>query len=255
MSILTGDGLRGRVRVFSTMGTVVSLTLPGPVREAGWADGPEQIFTAADRRFSLYRSDSEVSLIAAGMATLPGSSAELRRMYALALDWRTATGGDFTPHRPDGVVDLSGVVKSWAVAASGAWLHSEGYPDWCLNAGGDVLCSGTADDGEPWHVGIVDPQARQSLLGGIVASAARPAVATSGSAERGDHIWRRAGVRAEFVQVTVRAADIITADVLATAVIAGGTRALNHASSAWPVDILAVRPDGSLLATPGFARH
>ncbi|MCY0905388.1 FAD:protein FMN transferase [Arthrobacter sp. H14-L1] len=255
MSILTAEGLQSGVRVFSTMGTVLSLTVRGPVREAGWADGPEQIFTAADHRFSLYRSDSELSLIAAGEAALAGSSAELRRMYAMALGWRTATGGDFTPHRPDGVVDLSGVVKSWAMAASGAWLHSEGYPDWCLNAGGDVLCSGTADDGEPWHVGIVDPQARQSLLSSIVASAARPAVATSGSAERGEHIWRRPGVRADFIQVTVRAADIITADVLATAIIAGGTRSLDHASSAWPVDILAVRQDGSLLATPGFARH
>ncbi len=255
MSPLTGDGLRGTVCVFRTMGTVISLTLPGPAREASWPDGPERIFTAADGRFSLYRSDSELSLIAAGEATLAGSSAELRRMYTLALDWRAATGGDFTAHRPDGVVDLSGVVKSWAMAASGAWLHSEGYPDWCLNAGGDVLCSGSADDGVPWDIGIVDPQARQSLLGSIVASAARPAVATSGSAERGEHIWRRPGVRADFLQVTVRAADIMTADVLATAIMAGGARALDHASSAWPVDILAVCRDGSLLATPGFARR
>ncbi len=243
------------VRVFKTMGTVVSVTLARPPRHERWADGVEWIFAAADRRFSLYRPDSELSLIAAGAATLTDSSRAMRQMYALALEWRTATGGDFTPHRPDGVLDLSGVVKACAAAESAAWLHSEGHLAWCLNAGGDVLCSGAKADDGPWQVGIVDPGDKHSLLTTIAATADRSAVATSGSAERGEHVWRRPGVGRDFIQVTVRAADIVTADVLATAIVAGGSRSLDHSSSAWPVDILAVRQDGSLLATPGFASH
>ncbi|WP_434613111.1 FAD:protein FMN transferase [Arthrobacter sp. A5] len=243
------------VRVLRTMGTVVSVTLSQGPRQERWADGVERIFADADRRFSLYRPDSELSRIAAGAVALPDSSPAMRRMYALALHWRTVTNGEFTPHRPDGVLDLSGVVKACAAAAAGEWLHSEGHRDWCLNAGGDVLCSGTAGDGGGWQVGIVDPADRTSLLGSIAATPALPAVATSGSAERGEHIWRRPGTSMEFVQVTVRAADIITADVLATAITAGGSAALHRFSSELPIDVLAVRRDGGLLATPGFVRH
>ena len=77
------------------------------------------------------------------------------------------------------------------------------------------------------------------------------ALATSGSAERGEHIWRLGG-GAGFVQVTVAAADIVTADVLATAIVSGGTPTLNLATDNWDVAVLAIRADGSMLATPAF---
>jgi thiamine biosynthesis lipoprotein len=80
----------------------------------------------------------------------------------------------------------------------------------------------------------------------------RRALATSGSAERGDHIWTAGTRGAEFVQVSVAAADIVMADVLATAIVAGGTAMLHRATDHWDVDVLAVRRDGELLGTPGF---
>jgi FAD:protein FMN transferase len=48
------------------------------------------------------------------------------------------------------------------------------------------------------------------------------------------------------------AGDIVTADVLATAIFAGGVPMLDRAADGWDVDVLAVRADGQLLATPGF---
>jgi thiamine biosynthesis lipoprotein len=56
----------------------------------------------------------------------------------------------------------------------------------------------------------------------------------------------------EFVQVSVAAADVVTADVLATAIVAGGIPMLNRATAMWDIDVLAVRADGDLLATQGF---
>jgi thiamine biosynthesis lipoprotein len=56
----------------------------------------------------------------------------------------------------------------------------------------------------------------------------------------------------EFVQVSVAAADVVTADVLATAIVAGGIPMLNRATDMWDIDVLAVRADGDLLATQGF---
>ena len=97
--------------------------------------------------------------------------------------------------------------------------------DWCLNAGGDVLVSGIQASGEPWTVGIVDPDDRGRLWTQIDMHPGRMAVATSGIQERGEHVWRMVS-DTTFTQVTVAAADIETADVLATAILSGGIATL-----------------------------
>jgi thiamine biosynthesis lipoprotein len=223
------------IYVFEAMGTVVSIEPPLRVPEL------ERVFADLNARFSLYRPDSELSRIADGSLRMMDASAELRDAYARALEWRSLTGGAFTPHRPDGVIDLSGIVKALAMDAAGALLAD--VDDWILNAGGDVLTSGQSAT-----VGIVDPFDRSQLLTSVRLGGSRRAVATSGSAERGDHIWGRGG----FAQVTVVADDIITADVLATAIASGGVETLNASTSAWDVDVLAIDPAGNLFATPGF---
>lgn len=233
-------------QTFDTMGTVVSLEWPGSKSQL---TAVRDVFEAADRRFSLYRPDSELRRIADGSLELVDASAELREVYATALGWRGETGGAFTPHRPDDALDLNGIVKAWAMADAGRAL---GENDWCLNVGGDVLVSGQAGPGAPWVVGIVDPADRAGLLTSVPVVGSRRAVATSGSAERGDHIWTRGRERAEFAQVTVLADDIVTADVLATAIVAGGAASLDDLTGRFDVDVLTVDHEGGLRATPGM---
>lgn len=237
--------------VFVTMGTVVSLD----VSDADAAVAPfaviERVFADADARFSLYRDDSELSRINAGRTGLIDASTELRAAYELAADWRVRTGGTFTPTRPDGLLDLNGVVKAVAMRDAGAVLDAAGCRDWTLVVGGDMLASGRAPGGTPWVTGIIDPADRTALLCAIELRASRRAMATSGSAERGDHIWK-AGMATEYIQVTVVADDILTADVLATAIIAGGERMLREACERWDIDVLTVDVAGELTATPGF---
>ncbi|MCG2623292.1 FAD:protein FMN transferase [Arthrobacter sp. I2-34] len=241
-------------RVFDSMGTVVSLT-------AGAADGildeaaaaVEGTFAGYDRRFSLYRPDSELSRIAARELSLAAAGPKVREMYALAMHWQLEANGVFTPVRTDGVLDLSGVVKAAAIRDAGEVLLGLGLTDWCLNAGGDVLTHGGPGPGAAWRAGIVDPADRGALLADVTLGPGRQALATSGSSERGAHIWSPAGAE-PLAQVSVLAADIVTADVLATAVLAGGVPLLEEAVRRWPVQVLAVRPDGSLLGTPGWKR-
>jgi thiamine biosynthesis lipoprotein len=225
------------IYVFETMGTVVSIEPPLKVPEI------ERVFADFDARFSLYRPESELSRVASGGVSMIDASPELRNAYAQALEWRSLTGGAFTPHRPDGVIDLSGIVKALAMGEAATLLGTSG--DWILNAGGDVVTSG-----QPTTVGITDPFDRNQLLTSVRLGGSRRAVATSGTIERGDHIWGRGG----FAQVTVVADDIVTADVLATAIVAGGSDALNASTTAWDIDVLAIDLDGNLFATPGFTR-
>jgi thiamine biosynthesis lipoprotein len=236
--------------VFSTMGTVVSLTYDG-ARDADLG-GLEETFACYDSRFSLYRPDSELSRIRAGELSLAESSDQLREVYSIALEWRESTHGEFTPHRPDGVIDLSGVVKALAMKEAGIGLVSHGAIDWCLNVGGDVLVAGLDQTRDAWSIGIVDPLDRNALLTAASLRGSRRACATSGSAERGDHIWTIGAAPVVFVQATVLADDIVTADVLATTIIAGGPAALDQICATWDVDVLTIDRAGELRITPGF---
>jgi len=259
-------------RTFQCMGTVISLALPAgaALNGEGVLEGAtaaiERVFAGLDATFSLYRPDSEASRLARGEVTLRDASAAFRARFADATGWRLLTDGFFTPERPDGVLDLSGIIKGYAIDQAAVALESSSIEDWCLNAGGDVLVNGSPapGTGSPWLAGIVDPQDRRSLLSGfsLGGTGRFTALATSGTAERGNHIWRAGADRArggraglgplDFRQVSVAAADILTADVLATAVVAGGRRMLDWATDSWDVEVLAVLGSGELLATPGF---
>ena len=148
----------GTGEVFTSMGTVVSLRADGDTdviaRSAAVA---ASVFDRWDRRCSLFRTDSELSRVARGELALTKAGTELRNAYALAVAWRARTGGAFTPHRADGVIDLNGVVKAVAIAEAGEALRAMGVAGWGIDAGGDVLVSGPRSDGSPWLVGIVDP--------------------------------------------------------------------------------------------------
>lgn len=228
--------------VFKAMGTSVSVQGPAPLMGE-----VEAAFEKLERRFSLFRPTSEASRIAGGDLLLTRASQEMREMYSLAHDWRLATGGAFRPHRPDGVIDLGGVVKAKAIEAAGEILASRSLP-WLINAGGDVL-----GDGSPWVVGIVDPADRSKLLTEFTTSAELPAVATSGVAERGEHIWR-AGTPDVFSQVTVAGPDIVTADVLATAIMAAGVELLDEIVDNYGVQVIAITRSGNIWATPAFRK-
>ncbi|MGX1163392.1 thiamine biosynthesis lipoprotein [Arthrobacter sp. SLBN-100] len=265
-----------KARTFNCMGTVISLTVPAkslPIAPSPQRLGPggqpaddelaaaaavvERTFRELDQTFSLYRRGSEASALARGELALPDASAVTRDLFAEALEWRLNTEGAFTPERADGVLDLSGLVKGHAIREAATSLLALGLFDWCLNAGGDVLVSGSPRPGsdEAWHTGIVDPSDRTALLAGCDLGNGRrrhAALATSGSAERGDHIWSASASGPDFAQVSVLAEDIVTADVLATAIFAGGVPMMNRATEGWEIDVLAVRTDGQLLATPGF---
>jgi thiamine biosynthesis lipoprotein len=236
--------------VFETMGTVVSIMFREYPASAEVLAEVEANFANWDARYSLYRNDSELSRIAAGDLALTDASEHLRATYATATEWRAATGGAFTSHRPDGVLDLSGVVKALAIASAGERLDSAGAHEWGINVGGDVMVD-PAD--RPWNIGIVDPADRGEFLTSVTLSGSRRACATSGNAERGDHIWT-VGSSADFAQATVMADDILTADVLATAIISGGAAMLDEACARWSIDVITVDHDGGIRMTPGAVR-
>lgn len=240
------------IHTFHSMGTVISVRVPDAdaatdarrnALDRAVSDA-QAAFDRLDERFSLYREESEASRIARGELSLASSSEEMREAYAESLEWRSRTSGAFTPHRPDGVIDLSGTIKAVGIQRAAEALHALGFDRFLLNAGGDILASGEPADG--WVAGIIDPADRSQVLSAVHLTEGLPAMATSGSAERGEHIWMRSETEETFAQVTVIAADILTADVLATAIISGGQTALDDATAQFRIAVLTVDVEGNL---------
>jgi len=233
-----------------TVASVIALSAPADALFDGATERLRAIFERWEAEFSRYRPESPASAVADGRLRLQDSSVLHRETYARAIEWRNRTAGAFDPHRGDGSIDLAGIVKATAMEDAGEQLQRLGWLDWCLNVGGDVLTAGSID-GRAWSVGIVHPKDRSRLWRTMALDDGRRAVATSGTAERGEHIWRiRAGTDADsrIIQCSVVAADIVTADVLATAIVAGGPRMAEQAASDWNVRVLAAFDDGRVLS-------
>jgi len=226
------------------MGTVVSLDLRVPAPDELVARA-FAVFDEAEARFSPFRADSELSQVGRGELALTDASAELREVLAIGDAFDRASGGAFAL-RHDDRLDANGVVKGWAAQRAADLLRDSGVTDFCLNAGGDLVTRGAPAPRQRWQAGIRDPRDPGRLLGVIVLG--ESAMATSGSYERGPHIFDgRSGESAgHWASVTVIDADLTVADVLATAVYAMGAEGPAWAHREFGSSVVAARPDGTV---------
>jgi thiamine biosynthesis lipoprotein len=198
--------------------------------------------------FSTFRADSEISRINRGECTPADCSAEVCDVLD-ACHWLDhASGGAFSafvPERP-AVLDPSGFVKGWATDRATRALTDAGFAHWCVNAGGDVVVSGSPGAARRWRVGISDPLDAHVVRATVEVDAG--AVATSGTAARGDHLWDgRTGTRvAPFASFTVIGPSLTWADAFATAGFAMGDDGVDWVDSFAGYQALAIRADGSI---------
>lgn len=206
-----------------------------------------------DATFSLWRPETPMARLSAGQLTTRELPEEALGVLRLCVQATRATGGAFTARRPDGRIDPTGLVKGWAIARVGTLLRRAGLRHWCVNGAGDILVHGQARPGEPWAVGVVDPDQPGQLLDAVRLT--HGAVATSGTAERGAHLWNPlpdSGSRPPR-SVTVVSRDILTSDVLATAATAYGERAISWLEARSGVEALVVDHRGQVATTSGWA--
>jgi thiamine biosynthesis lipoprotein len=253
MRIPTRDPARRRAEPI--MGTVVSLTAPDGGADSSVADGAFAWLHEVDRRFSPFRTNSEVSRLMRSPSLEPSPlSLELAEILELCDVVRDLSAGafDIRRHRPDGAPDPTGVVKGWAVDHAGAILEQGGIGRFCLAAGGDVLVQGGRAPWLPWRIGIAHPTVRGAVA--LTLAAARLAVATSGTTERGQHIVDgRSGQAAhELLTLTVAGPSLAHADAYATAAFAMGPSGVRWVESLPGYAACATTPDGRLITGRGL---
>ena len=111
------------------------------------------VLLEVDRVFSTYRSDSFVSRLGRGeigVADCPDEVAEVLALGALAEERSHGAFRVVLPG-PDGapMLDPSGVVKGWAVERAAEHLRRLDETDFCLSAGGDMVCRTLDPGNEP----------------------------------------------------------------------------------------------------------
>lgn len=236
------------------MGLPISIHRRGaPVDDDAFAARVFQDLRAAETMFSPYRADSLLTRLTAGEVTeseLPQAFAAVLR---LAADFQELTDGAFDV-RFSGELDPSGLVKGRATEQASRWLPPDAY----LNAGGDMVIK---SPDLPWRIGIEHPSDPTGLL--AVLSVQNAAVATSGTAHRGEHILdprtRRAatGLR----QTSVVGPTLTEADVWATALMARGAAIFDGRDPllarlvARGFEALLVTEAGEIRSTEGFAAY
>ena len=227
-----------RAWVEQVMGLPVSIHLRGPrTREAD----VEAVVAAAyaelravDGLFSTWQPDSQVSQLRRGERQLDTCDPMVREVAVLCEQARARTDGAFSAWLPDAAgetrFDPTGLVKGWAADRAAAVLErAEGHA-FCLNAGGDVVVGGrdagdtdrqAGDGGRCWRIGIEDPRDRSRIA--EVVELSRGAVATSGTAARGQHLVDPATGQAVTGDgsVSVVGSTLLWADVWATALFVG----------------------------------
>jgi len=222
----------------TAMGVPFFIELHAPRSETGAADAVRQFHAAllhADDVFSPFRDDSELSRLNRGEITVDECDKEMLEILESCERYKGATLGGFDARLPDRM-DPSGIVKGWAIAKGATAFDHVGASAWMVGVSGDILVSG---EGQTWRVGIADPRVKGDSTGTpaidvVTLGGPFRALATSGSAQHGDHVWDPATGRGarHYVQVSVVADDMVNADAWATAIAAGGETVLSAALDA-----------------------
>jgi thiamine biosynthesis lipoprotein len=177
-----------------------------------------------DAMFSTFRPDSQISEINSGRRTLADCAPEVIAVLDACTWLEHASGGAFSAHPPDrpGRLDPSGFVKGWAAEQAAWWLGAAGLGHYYLSVGGDLLVHGSPSPGRPWHVALADPRRPGAAIAAV--DIVSGAVATSGTSERGEHIWDGRGGQASgaLLAVTVVGPSLAWADAFATTAFALG---------------------------------
>lgn len=240
-------------RLLMGMPITVEIVDAAPVR---LLDDVYGYFAAVENRFSVFKSDSEITALNEGRVAVTDASAEMRGVLALAERTKRETNGYFDIRRPDGSLNPSGIVKGWAIRNAANMIASSGIRNFYVDAGGDIQTGGKNGEGGDWKVGIRNPFNEQEIIKAVTLSGR--GIATSGTYVRGQHIYdphRPDREIAEIVSLTVIGPDVLEADRFATAAFAMGMDGIYFIEDLPEFEGYVVDADGVATLTTGFGAY
>lgn len=233
------------------MGTTVSIDVRDRTIGEDVLQRAIDVLDELDARFTTYRPGSDISRLDRGELSLDAAHPSVREVLDACAVLRAESGGAFDAYR-DGRLDPSGYVKGWAAEQAADVLRRAGARSFALNVGGDIVCVGEPEPGSPWRIGVRHPDDATRLM--LVVGVRDGAVATSGLYERGAHVTdpRTNATPTYWRSITILAADLATADAIATAALAMGEPGPAWAAGRHGCEVAAMDAAGRLWTTPGF---
>jgi thiamine biosynthesis lipoprotein len=236
------------------MGTVVTIDV---FPKDSWPDDETNLHVArailqrADTVFSTWKADSPMSRLRRGEITCEQAPPEVAEVLERCAEAREISGGWFDPWSMPLGVDPTGYVKGWAAQRALEALVSGGISGAIVNAAGDIASFGAPEGAETFRIGIVDPFAPGRLSCVVELTGA---IATSGTYERGDHLFDHHTKRptARVASASVSGPDLGLADALATAVAVAGEAGLEFVEILPGYEAMVIGLDGSMRWTERF---
>jgi FAD:protein FMN transferase len=210
-------------------------------------------FRWVDATFSTFKPDSEICRLDRGELSLDDAHRDVRAVLARCEELSDETGGYFDMRAgATRALDPSGLVKGWAVDRAAALLDAAGTRSYAINAGGDIRLRGGALPEQVWRVGIQHPL-EQARVAAVIETRDL-AVATSGTYERGEHVFdpHTGQPPRGVLSITITGPDLATADAYATSAFAMGKRGAQWAATLDGYEAMTILADGRVLLTQGF---
>lgn len=222
------------------------------------SDAPALINRAFDwlgevqARFSPSDPDSEVCRMNRSELPRGGPSPELSAVLGLCATYTARSGGAFCARTEDHALDPSGLVIGWGVQRAADLLRQAGIRNFQITAGGDVITAGEPAPGQPWRVGVRDPERADRMC--VTLGVRDAAVATLSAHDRGAHMMDgRTGRTPEgLLSITVLAPDLTTADGTAAAGYALGKAGIGWAAGQRNCQVYAVTTEHRVLRSAGL---
>jgi thiamine biosynthesis lipoprotein len=240
----------------AVMGTVVTIDLyvdagASVDRLATHMGRARSALQRADDVFSTWKVDSPMSRLRRGEVPLDQVPAEVAGVLDSCRAARVLTDGWFDPWALPGGVDPTGYVKGWAAERALDALRMPEVAAAVVNAAGDIASFGGPAPGAPFRFAVVDPH-HTTRYACVVEHTG--AVATSGTYERGQHLFdpRSRRAMAAVASATVTGPELGLADALATALAVGGQDMLARLDSIDGFEALVIGHDGTRRWTCGF---
>jgi len=251
-------GVRPGVRrVAPTMGTMASIVVhddaPADVVDTA-IDAVLAELERLEAIFSTYRAESVISAVNRGERHPLDGPAEVVDVLDACTWLEQVTGGAFRARRPEPPFPFepAGFVKGWATERATGALEAAGLEHWCVSVGGDLQVRGRPGGRRPWRIAVADPLGSGRVLASF--DLHDGAVATSGTAERGRHLWdgRTGRPPDALASITVLGPHLTWADALATAAFALGDDGPDWIEGLDGYEAVAVDAKGTLRATAGL---
>ena len=245
------------IRTHPVMGTMASVHVHDQVDEAETDAAVDAVWFELDRLeaiFSTFRESSAISRINRSELHLLDAGTEVIEAFDACTWLEHVSNGAFRARRPGNTfVDPAGFVKGWAAELAAQHLDRAGLRQWYLSVGGDIQTRGTTNDGSSWRVGIADPNSDDAGAIRAIVEVNGEAVATSGTAARGRHLWDgRTGQPCDpLASMTVVGPHLTWADAFATAAFVMGLDGLDWVAKFDGYRALAITSAGELVHRAG----